>query len=618
MKHFVLKISFLLIFLPIARVHSAVYTLIPEVNPSVVLADGTSTAIISVQIREEGGKLVSDKVRVDFATTLGTITPWAFAEEGVARAEIRSTKPGVAVVTISCLGSTVQTRLSFVSDKSLLYKARGPMRVKADYLAWCADAGILDATGNVRIEYRGLLIEGDSLQIDAVSNTLKGLGARISNGITTLQGDRLYWDFSRSSGLLLIADEGVRALAIEGWELKTNPPSTPLPESAFEFYDPASSQVVILAREALVYPGERVYLKQTNTFVNGSKVLSLPYQLIRLSAYGDYSQQMLNWGTSGIAFDFPFYYSLQESYVGALHLKYATTGGLDPYSVRQGWQVALDQQYEFSKAVGSLLFEQGEGKDWDLSWQHSHSLTDNFRLYLYSNYLARGDRYNRASLRGEFPSLSLLYNIYQRKYKDYSFLGQDLSLRMRPQRIGKFSIGAVGRIYERDIWGREIFLQCLSPSFKIGNVSSLDLSLETGYQWGKENSGVYAFNAYLSNNLREWGSFSFSYTKFKGHYGFNKGENIGLNLFLQRKPFSSYFYVNKSLEEDALYSYGKLSWEISPKWGFHLRSYSYKLGPYKFSDIQYILSKDIGGRDLYIYWSKRDKKLELEIAQGGF
>lgn len=608
-------------FLGIALVQafSAVYTIQVDVNPKVVPADGTTTAVVTAQIREEGKGLVSQSLRVDFATTLGTITPWVNTEGGVARAEISSTKQGTAVITISCMGSTVQTNVTFVSEKEFLNqrKARA-IRVNGDYLAFCADKGVLDATGNVKVTYGDLVFEGDSFQIDAVSSILRALGkVSVENGKKKIEGDRLFWDFTSNRGIILEAREEVKVEEIEGVWLSEGIPKGYIPSYAFDFYDPSDSRVIILAKEADIFPGEKVYLRGTTTYVGGSKVFSLPYQLIRFSTYGDYTQQMFNWGTSGVALDFPFYLTLKENYTSALRLRYATSSGLYTYTRRQGWNLALDQQYEFPGANGGVLLEEGEGNDWGITWSHNHFWGRNLSANLYFNYLAEGDRFNRASLRRDWKSLSLLYNYYQRKYGDYKSDGQDVSLRMRPVKLGKSSLSIVGRAYEWSFPGREIFLQWLSPSISIGK-GHLDFSLESGYQWALEDKGLYTFNVYFGQPVKNWGNISLTYSKFNGtRYGSQGGENLGANFNFNINRWGGYLYINNGLEDNSRFSYGDLSYKFGEDWGLHLRSYFYKLGPYKFSDLQYILSKSIGNREAYLYWSTRDKKLSFEISQGG-
>lgn len=598
----------------------AVYTIQVDVNPRVVPADGTSTAIVTAQIREEGKGLVTQSIRVDFATTLGTITPWVYTEGGVARAEITSTKQGTAVITVSCMGSTVQANVTFVSEGEYAHKRKArAIKVKGDYLAWCADRGILDATGNVRVVYGDLVLEGDSFQIDATFSLLRALGrVKIGNGKRWVEGDRLFWDFTSNRGIILTAKEGVRAIEIEGISLEELPSRGYIPQYAFEFYDSSSSRVVILAKEAEIFPGEKVYLRGTTTFVGGSKVFSLPYQLIRFSTYGDYTQQMLNWGTSGIALDFPLYFALRENYTGALHLRYATSSGIEVYTRRQGWNLALDQQYELPTARGGLVMEEGEGGDWGITWSHNHFMGKNLSANLYLNYLAEGDRYNRASIRKDWDSISLLYDFYQRKYGVYKSEGQDVSLRLRPIKLGNSSLSIVGRAYEWNYPGKEILLQWLSPSINLGK-AHLDFSLETGYQWGEKDKGLYTFNGYFGQTIKRWGNISLTYSKFNGtRYASEGGENLGINFLFRKEKWSGYLYINNGLEDNSRFSYGNLSYNFSPDWGLHLRSYFYKLGPYKFSDLQYILSKSIGNRDIYLYWSERDKKVSFEISQGGF
>jgi adhesin/invasin len=82
-----------------------------------IRADGSSTTALTAQILGPYGNPVTVGMQVNFQTSLGSVTPFAFTnEEGVAQAVLTSeTTTGMAVVTATATGASAHTEVHFIS-----------------------------------------------------------------------------------------------------------------------------------------------------------------------------------------------------------------------------------------------------------------------------------------------------------------------------------------------------------------------------------------------------------------------------------------------------------------------------------------------------------------------
>jgi hypothetical protein len=86
-------------------------------EPDTIRADGSSTTAVTAQVLDVYGNPVTVGMRVDFQTSLGSITPYSFTnEEGIAEAVLTSsTSTGKAIVTASATGANAHTEVHFIS-----------------------------------------------------------------------------------------------------------------------------------------------------------------------------------------------------------------------------------------------------------------------------------------------------------------------------------------------------------------------------------------------------------------------------------------------------------------------------------------------------------------------
>ena len=123
------------------------FTLTVGAHPTSLLADGDSTAAITVTVRDEWDNLVADGTSVAFTTTLGTITPTlSTTSQGVATATLTAgAEVGPAEVTAAVDGRTASTTVDLIPGPPFA------LTVEADPLSIPAD-GVSTSTITVTVQ----------------------------------------------------------------------------------------------------------------------------------------------------------------------------------------------------------------------------------------------------------------------------------------------------------------------------------------------------------------------------------------------------------------------------------------------------------------------------------
>jgi hypothetical protein len=185
----------------------------------VVKADGRSTTILSAEVRDDRGQVVPDGTRLTFATTAGRLdTPVQTTRSGVARVVLTAADlPGTALVTVNLetpgQAAPAQTVITFTVDGDADDVNAAWARVEGkDYVGYAADKGIIQAVGRggrARIAYRGVTVEGDTLQLAANDLIVR------ANGRVTLTSagekrtyENLRFDLRQMEGVAERLDDG--------------------------------------------------------------------------------------------------------------------------------------------------------------------------------------------------------------------------------------------------------------------------------------------------------------------------------------------------------------------------------------------------------------------------
>ncbi len=115
-------------------VTSDVAYIIITVTPSVLTADGTSTANVTADVRTSSGEPVPDGTAVSFTATMGTITPIALTSGGIATATLTAPEStGIGWVYANCVGHSDSARVEFVpGEPQMIVLSASPDTIPAD------------------------------------------------------------------------------------------------------------------------------------------------------------------------------------------------------------------------------------------------------------------------------------------------------------------------------------------------------------------------------------------------------------------------------------------------------------------------------------------------------
>src|SRR5947207_1192820 len=220
------------------------------IQPPAIVADGHSTATVTVEVRSLRGQLVSDGTPVHFTTTGGTITPVTYTSAGVARAVLTASTAPLSVIVTAFAGTEQAIgKIQMVSELVEANVDGRVLRVNARYVAFSEELHFLDCMQDVRLRYRGLTLDANAVQIDLNQNILRAFGKiGITSGDKVLEGDRLYLNLTTFDGYLLSADNKVW---FNGFGLSPlpEPPKGAAPE--FEFTELTSSTLSWIGKEAV-------------------------------------------------------------------------------------------------------------------------------------------------------------------------------------------------------------------------------------------------------------------------------------------------------------------------------------------------------------------------------
>jgi len=164
-----------------------------NVSPTVLLADGVSTAAVTAEVRSSSGRPVRDGTEVRFYTTAGSITDVAFTSAGVARATLTSSAvPQAANISVSVGIDQAVTTVPMVSRLVEANVGGRVLKVTGKYVAFSEDRKFIQSDDQVKVKFRGVEIQANSVQVDLNRNVLVALGkVQITSGEKVKVGERL-------------------------------------------------------------------------------------------------------------------------------------------------------------------------------------------------------------------------------------------------------------------------------------------------------------------------------------------------------------------------------------------------------------------------------------------
>ncbi len=638
--------------------HAAIsnYSMWLSSHPQAIVADSHSSATITAEVRDSSGRAVADGTPVDFTTSLGIIERRVRTTAGVARSRLESgNTTGTALISavVADGNAVAQLRVDFLEPGTEMFEESFISVSSAKHLGYDADQQIVDSAGGVKIYHRGLTIAAEEAQIGLRTNILRARARTGGDPITIKRGDKvlragaLYYDLGSMSGVLIAPpDEGAKRIRFRGRDLFAEPdtptdggsgsgnpdPGTGTSKVTFEFEPVTESSLFIRCRSLVIRPGVEIKFKRASYYVEGDRMLTVPLQVVSLRGEGGGTGQMLAYGTEGVRFDLPVYYSLTPTSTGALRLRHSESTGWGYYSDREGWQVDLDQDYNMGgSAEGRFSLNRITTKDWGVRWNQRTELASDSRLYTYLDFPARRDLYGTIDFSRSMRGYTWSVNFRGNKLRDLdgrSSISTYLQSRAKPLIGDAVSYAITTRLsYDsslvggRDKLGQGVGLQLYGKPVRFGRHASLNTSFNVARDWGGSNPGSTIFaNVGLFRMLGTGGmlSLNYSYSWADSVFGYN-AQRVSASLSLSPSSgWGASVYATYGLNDRTLSAFGNLGYTFLRDWRVSFLTTHQNFQYAKFSDFEVALSRLLGRQEVRLTWSQSRKKFRLQFSAARF
>lgn len=612
--------------------------------PEVILADGSSKTILTATVRTSDGNMPPDGSTVQFNTSLGILDHnTASTISGVARVTLTSAaSPGMATVTATAIlsgrSATGSADVEFTSDRDAVYSTGDSRWIKLECpqdLLYSADTKIIQAhgkNGSVHLEYHGIDISADSLQIDLASPMLPVLAhnAHVKRGHASLTAAELSFSLENGTGSAVVPGTGRTAftyVSVAGLKLTTAPldPSVisdAIKNNLFRFQDMSGSSVIVTARAISVNPTDEIQFRRAGIYSDGKRVLSMPYHVMAMDSKALFGQQLFGFGSQGFFVNVPIYYHVSPNSLGTLYIRNSAVAGADPasiglgaasafgqYGTRPGISLDLVHTYSFGDhSNGTFSVDGLSNPDWVAHWNHNQRINDATNGYMYVDYAAHRSQSLSTGLTRDFKKFAL--NIAANGTNDPGFDGYSASSRgvsaaliTKAEKLGhsginfttNFTIQRGQRSQSTPTSGKEtipistrsVGMQFSTNQLKPAHNTTLINSLSIGQSWNDQgqNSPTAQGSVRLNRTHLANGQLSVNYTcsydPLLSDTTFNGVSDPLATLYRSAFQQNITFFYNASLQK-------RLSLQFNGNFGLTVHASNLSTG------IQYALDKNWG------------------------
>lgn len=628
----------------------------------VLLADGKSTTTLTAEVRDDQGAVVPDGTTIRFSTTAGRLdTTTATTQNGVARVTLTGGElPGVALVTAHLegrlLSAPAQLALSFVTDAQLAEAGSTWARIDADYVGYAVDSLVIQAnrrTANARVSYRGVAIAADVLQLNVQNNTVRAIGnvSLEREGVKRLYAN-LRYELLTGQGVGERDEDGrPRPIAVAGPNLAETMPGETVRGETFALEDLSLAALTIVARSIALEPNVRLQFRRAAFYLDGSKVLSLPYHVMALGQVSLFSEQVVGYGPNGMTVDFPLYYDVRPSAVGTLHVRRGARVGSSAYATRPGWSLDIEHAYNGSSGTDGTLEVTGVTRqDWGARWTHGQRLDARSRGSLYVDFPNHRDLFANALASRSFRGFSVNATLAGSRtaLEDVVSGTRNAGGDWRGQVYGEtdaHSVSGAGPLrytiqvstarqgfygpsaqpgYNTHTAGVRLF----TAPLPLSRQSTLTQSLSVGQTFlsgsrarkgGASILGTVALNHALGRQGSTSLTYDYTQTPQQNVTLASGQHRLGANLFAARGDRWN-LSLTGTHTLDGAYStlYGNLSFGLGGPWRGRVALTASRFSGFRYQDVEYALVRRIAGRDIALYYSTTSRRFQLDLTGARF
>lgn len=207
-----------------------------------------------------------------------------------------------------------------------------PLVVEGDVVTYDQGTQLVEATGHVRLHYRGIRLSADRATFDVQREFLTAEGDVLLVDATgrALRGAALRYDLRLGLADVQRAELTVERFFLRSEQLQVRPEVMTATETMLTPCDPARPVVRVTARRLELYPGDRFIATQASLWVGSVRIFTIPVYRVSLRSEEETAQNFPRLGyneTDGLWVQYVHGYPL-GTVRGALLTKYGARTGL--------------------------------------------------------------------------------------------------------------------------------------------------------------------------------------------------------------------------------------------------------------------------------------------------
>jgi hypothetical protein len=520
------------------------------------------------------------------------------------------------------------------------------MRITGQYVAFSEDKHFIQADQQVRLKYKGVTLEANSVQVDIDGGNIKALGkVQIASDDKTLVGERLWLDLKTFEGY-------IQAVGTRKWFSAFG--LTDLPERPknlnpeFDLVDLADSKLIWVGKQANYIVGERVQVQNARAYVGGIKAIRMPFHQADLSQGFGETEQYVGVGTQGLTVDLPLYLRMTPGSSTALRFGYGSeSDGIGHFTRNRGLSIDLVQKYGFEGASqGQAMFTNLSSiNGWGFNWDHTQQLSKSTRLVTNLQLPEHRDFYGVANLTSGLPIGTFQASVGANMLHQTGQFAKALSFAFetKPKALAsnKLSVSAVTTFHYQDAQevrvGRGLKIPTLQNQYQtfgiklrpaavnLGSGFTLDSSATLQSVFGNQNQG---FGPALETNIRKalprngYVGFGLRYNSLGAFDSLIPVEGKLNGTFNLMYPVTNRLKImalaDMALDAPSRHSIIQANYQLTDKWRFEMLHTLFKFGEFGNYDYELGVARALGNRELALYWSRREHRWMVQFGAARF
>ncbi len=617
------------------------YSIIMRPYPSAIIADGQSTTSITCEIYDNKGNAVADGIRVEFTTSLGSVTPYAETSGGTVQPTLYSVpNEGTAIVTatIPMLGVISRCQVDFLAPGTEIITENHVSVEGKKYLCYNADDSIIEAAyGEVTVKYKGINIECYECQIDTRKNSMI-LRPKIGELLTIKRQDKelttseLYVTMSTNTAYGYVKDDAgklvpsqVRLADLRCQTLERLPSSV-----SFDYEPNPEPQLYMTAKLLILEPKKEVKAKSPTLYVKGIRTFTVPY--LKMSLAGSSNglfDNFIAYGSNGLRIDLPVYVSLTPTTSTALRVQRDSSNLSGTLSSGDFWKI--DLEHEYGQGTGStgiveaMNINQKDG--WGLRFNNRTVMNGGRKLQSsieYPNHenILSSVNYSQ-SLPSFYYSVAGRYRYYKNRRNSY-YANTYVQTASRPV-FGFMNYTLSDQIYydasfldNSHRWGNRATLNIFSRTLNLGK-TQFHFGGSYSYNFQKHYGGdITTANAGLripfgDNSI----GFYYSYLIEKALTTYESSYlSSDLNLWFKNLGLTANSTYN--FKDSSYYVYSELEWYPIDYWVLRALFTYQHYTDVNWQDYKIAVGRRSGFQEFRIAWTHSKRRFDFEIGSMSF